>query len=285
MSSAAPLPAATVVLTRTLGASFEVFLVKRHSRAGFLANAHVFPGGRVDEHDLRWASFAPDALLTCASALLDDALPAGQAAGFALAAIRECAEECGVVLATDDSGRLAVGDVAAGVTAKLRAGDPFLEVLAAQGLQPAIGALAPLAWWITPEAEPRRFDTRFYLASLPAGQEARCDQRETVAGDWFTPAAALDAYRAGAIHLAPPTLATLEDLAGVGDEGAARDLVLQPLRPICPLLVAQGDDLVLALPGDPLHPVRARAQRHPRTRIVREAKGCFRSLALSRAEV
>jgi 8-oxo-dGTP pyrophosphatase MutT (NUDIX family) len=73
--------------------------------------------------------------------------------------------------------------------------------------------LRPWAHWVTPEMEPRRFDTEFYVAVLPADQEARDISGETVRADWTTPSQALTAYEGGAIALMPPTLSILTELA------------------------------------------------------------------------
>lgn len=261
---APPRPAATVVLARALSgdlpleqSAFEVLLVKRSGKSGFMAGAHVFPGGRVEESDAEPASLVGEAC----SALLDGMEPRA-ATALCMAAIRETAEEAGIHLMT------------AGVV--------------------DVGRLHAWSWWITPEAEPKRFDTRFFLAAVSAGTEARIDEHEAVAHAWWTPRGALDAYARGEIVLAPPTLCTLEDLAPFATLGAAIASVARPVRPVCPRLVT-GDSalaaagahaagahvasLVLALPGDALHdepePVFA-----GRTRVVMTANGRFASASM-----
>lgn len=283
MRAMTPLPAATVVVVRE-GARdpLEVFLVKRHGRSGFMAGAHVFPGGRVDEGDRAFAERLSDRLLEAAAAHLDQALPTVEAAAFALAAVRETAEECGLLLARDAGGALPGADVADEVFRALQAGEPFAALLSARGLVPDLEALAPLAWWITPEAEPKRFDTRFFLARAPSEQRARADLKETTEGEWLSPLAALSAYEAGRIHLAPPTLATLEDLAPCDSFDAARQTALRPARPCCPKLIPGDEGLVLALPGDPLHDEPERALRGERTRVVMTPEGRFRSESIPR---
>jgi 8-oxo-dGTP pyrophosphatase MutT (NUDIX family) len=220
-TSPEPRPAATVIIARPVAGGFEVLLVKRHGKSGFMAGAHVFPGGRVDDADA-----GPDR--------------------FVSAAVRETMEEARVSLAAS--------------------------------------ALTPWSWWITPREEPKRFDTRFFLAEVPADTVAVVDEHEAVAFAWLTPRAALSAYSAGEIVLAPPTLATLEDLAPFASLADARAAVTLPLRAVCPRIVSgvgsgagSGDDgLVLALPGDPLHDERERVFPH-RTRIVMNAAGRFES--------
>lgn len=115
--------------------------------------------------------------------------------------------------------------------------------------------LIPIAHWVTPEIEIRRFDTRFYLTVLPAGQEARHDEGELTALVWSSPTAALDDCRSGAIMLPPPTWTTLRQLerhttlAGVLDWARAVKVVR-----IQPEFVEEGTTRVLTLPGDPTFP-------------------------------
>ncbi len=112
----------------------------------------------------------------------------------------------------------------------------------------------PWARWITPEVEPRRYDTWFIAAALPAGQDPRADGVEAAQGAWFTPAAAIARVEAGTLPLAPPTLRTLQELAAyttvAGVLGAERAVVA-----ICPRfhVDSEGATWVL-LPGDPGHP-------------------------------
>jgi 8-oxo-dGTP pyrophosphatase MutT (NUDIX family) len=117
-----------------------------------------------------------------------------------------------------------------------------------------LGSLRPWSHWLTPEVEPRRYDTWFFVARLPPGAEARHDGEEAVAGGWFTPAAAIDRATSGTLPVAPPTLRTLFELA----EHRTVDAVFAASRrlvPVCPKF-QQGEDGVLyvLLPGDPEHP-------------------------------
>ncbi|HVY48739.1 MAG TPA: hypothetical protein VHB21_22780, partial [Minicystis sp.] len=118
--------------------------------------------------------------------------------------------------------------------------------------------LVPFARWITPEAESRRFDARFFLIEMPAGQIARADERETTLSFWDGPAAVLERAARGEFFLAPPTSRALELRAEVPSVAAAVAVAeRQSLLPICPVFVA-GDPPFIALPGDPMHPVRER---------------------------
>ncbi len=95
--------------------------------------------------------------------------------------------------------------------------------------------LLPWAHWVTPELEPRRYDTFFYLATLPAGAEALDISGETDRAGWMTPSAALAAERAGQIALMPPTLSIVTELADAGTIDAlrerARDRVIETVLP------------------------------------------------------
>lgn len=282
-----PRPAATVVVARPSAAAAEVelFLVQRHHKSGFMAGAHVFPGGRVEEQDLAFAQSLEAKRRDGIAALIDGEHDAVTAAAFAIAAIRETAEECGVLLARRDDGQSPKQAVVDTILAALRPPEPqnFAALLGAHALEIDLEGLAPLAWWLTPTAEPKRYDTRFFAAWAPAGQQAAADLIETTAGDWFTPSAALAAYRSGDIKLAPPTLVTLEDLVGVSDLESLKESVHRPLRCVCPRLThAEGGGLVLALPGDPLHEPHDEADTAPiegweRTRIVQNEDGRFES--------
>jgi 8-oxo-dGTP pyrophosphatase MutT (NUDIX family) len=131
------------------------------------------------------------------------------------AAVRELREEAGVVLGQEDQ-------------------------------------LVKFSRWITPVEVKIRFDTHFFLAALPAGQEPRIDGEECVDQGWFTPAGALEAYRAGEIVLVFPTIKHLEQFAAFATVDAllahARELVVEP---VLPKVVVAGDSARVLLPGEP----------------------------------
>lgn len=270
--------ASTIVLVDDEG---RIYLVKRHGRSGFMAGAHVFPGGRVDATDREIALALPPSLREAGQGLvqrgatnLDDAL------ALLVAGVRETVEECAVFLATSahaPGGALVDGTVAAEAHRLLEVEKrPFADVLATLGVVPAIDRLAPFAWWITPEAEPRRYDTRFFVARAPHDQRATVDAREVTEGDWMTPDDAIARYRRREIALAPPTLVTLEDLQGARTVDAMIARGAQTAgRPICPKLIADEQGLVLALPGDALHDEREPIFPGVRTRVVMDADQRF----------
>jgi 8-oxo-dGTP pyrophosphatase MutT (NUDIX family) len=110
------------------------------------------------------------------------------------------------------------------------------------GVRLAPDALLPWAHWVTPELEPRRYDTFFYTAALPEGQRADDRSGETDRADWSTPAAALADARAGRITLMPPTLSILLELAELGSLAAVRAAAVERvIEPVLPRLVRDGD--------------------------------------------
>jgi 8-oxo-dGTP pyrophosphatase MutT (NUDIX family) len=106
--------------------------------------------------------------------------------------------------------------------------------------------------WITPAQVQIRFDTHFFLAPLPDGQEPRVDGQECVDLGWFTPRAALDAHRAGEIELVFPTIKHLEQLS---EFGSVQELLAyaggRTVEAVEPRVVLEGEVARILLPGDP----------------------------------
>lgn len=250
-----PRDAATLLMVRDAPAGMEVFCVERHAKSGFLGGAVVFPGGKVDDadRDEGWGQ-----LTGAVPTFGDEEAAVGRA--FAVAACREALEEAALLLARGPVPSQA--DIVA-LQSALEAGTmSFREALVARGLALDLEALHPMSRWVTPIAEGRRFDTRFFLAVAPEGQEGAHDQHETTASFWATPARVLRQWEEGKLQVFPPTQRSLELLASVG---STRDAVAMALRcskePICPKLVGLGTDggtPALVLPGDPEHDVRER---------------------------
>ena len=94
------------------------------------------------------------------------------------------------------------------------------DVLGAAGLPLRADLLAPWVRWVTPEAEPRRYDTAFFVAVVPDGQDADARTTEAVEATWWYPAEALDGAQRGELRLMPPTLHTLQEIAGHADVAA-----------------------------------------------------------------
>lgn len=189
---AVPRLAATVILIRD-DPDLRVLMIQRHG-AGDFADALVFPGGLVDpgDADPRWRALAVDY----------DAVAVAERA-VRIAAYRELHEETGLL----------PGPVADGAAEGEAAAGPFAEHLRRASLKLALGALHPFAHWVTPEAAPRRFDTRFYLCAGEAGQEAVFDGHETLDGHWIAPAEAVALARSAERKIVFPTRMNLELLA------------------------------------------------------------------------
>ena len=138
-------------------------------------------------------------------------------------------------------------------------GDAAQRIAALRELQEEAGIriddpdlLVRFSRWITPAEVSRRFDTHFFLAPMPDGQEARIDGEEVVAFGWYTPAGALEAHQAGTIQLVFPTIKHLEQLALFASAEAAltysRGRVVGPVQP---RIISEGEHARLVLPGEP----------------------------------
>ena len=219
--------AATVMLVRDGTDGLEVFMIRRSLRLVFAGGAHVFPGGAVDDRDRDMEAWSVGRTDDEASATLG--LARGGLA-FWVAAVRECFEEAGFLLAVGADGdvmRLDDPATAERFSAHRRAvesGERTLaEVCAGEGLRLAVDGMHYVSRWITPEGAPRRFDTRFFVGAAPERQTPLHDTRETIAHEWVRPGEALRRHREGAVDLMVPTQRSLEWLV----EGESVDDVLE----------------------------------------------------------
>ncbi|MGH3579737.1 MAG: NUDIX hydrolase, partial [Mycobacterium sp.] len=186
----------------------EVCMLRRNLASEFVAGAYVFPGGSVDPGDR-----GPEAVALCRG--LTDAeasdilgLDSGGLA-FWVAALRECFEEAGVMLARRRGGDSPDGelldtrdpDLAARFAAHRHAVNDgtarLLDVCEEEGLVLAADTVHYVSHWITPELAPKRYDTRFFITAAPPGQVARHDDAETIATIWVRPEDALARQVAG----------------------------------------------------------------------------------------
>ena len=186
-----PRPAATLILLRDGPGGPEVLMMQRAKNSAFLGGAYVFPGGSLDPADDRGPN--------------DDPL-----AAYRVAAVRECFEESGILLVSEADGRPISAERAAALM--IWRNRPFAELLRTERLQIDLQALAYYGHWITAPRAPRRFDTRFFLAVAPDGQEGSHDQNEAVHQIWITPREALERGERGEIDLVFATRTTLNDL-------------------------------------------------------------------------
>jgi 8-oxo-dGTP pyrophosphatase MutT (NUDIX family) len=226
-----------------------------------MAGAHVFPGGRVDAADYtadaeRWCDGVEEAVARVATRR-----PA-EAVAFHVAAVRELFEEAGVLLARQGAGSNAeLSDFSStdlvGWRRDLIAHRVTMAELASrEELRLRLDALTLFAHWITPEVEARRFDTSFFFAVVPSGQEAVHDDHEATHGTWMHPHEALERCRAGEIALPPPTWTTLRALSRFENVDAAEAWArAQSAPPVQPRVVQREDGArIIVLPGDPSYP-------------------------------
>jgi 8-oxo-dGTP pyrophosphatase MutT (NUDIX family) len=259
---AIPKKAATTILLRNKEPQgFEVFLLKRHEKSSFMGGNYVYPGGRVDREDgsLEICSFSKGITLEEARNIFGGATSPEESFAHWIAGIRELFEEAGVLLAYDPKGKL--------LQLKDREDrerffhyreslqkdkTSICKMARKENLLFALDELHYYAHWITPEARSERFDTRFFLARYPSGQEASHDQKETTAGAWITPQKALEENLKGEVVLSPPTLKTLEDLSRFKTiEEIFASLRNREIRHILPVLTKISSGPLIIFPWDP----------------------------------
>lgn len=238
-------PAATVVLLRDGEAGPETLLLKRHHSSGFVPEAWVYPGGRVDAAD------SAAALAARADGMGQEPEP-----GYWLAGVRELFEETAVLLARDAAGDAAGDAVADARLARWRARlldeeASLLDALQALELRLDLRDVVHFAHWITPVAEPRRYDTHFFLARLPVGCQIAFDPREMTGALWLTPDAALKRFRTGRLAMVFPTVRTLESLAPFATvDSALAAFRGAPVPTVAPRLVRTAEGVAIIVDED-----------------------------------
>ena len=235
-----PRASATVLLMRDSAEGVEVFVLRRAASMAFAPRMHVFPGGGVDprdaDPDLPWSGPSP----TDWAAVLGGG--EAEASELVCAAVRELFEECGVVLAGPDGARVVDDlDAPGWEVDRLALLDRSLALsglLQRRALVLRSDLLRPWAHWTTPAFEPRRYDTRFFVAAMPAGQHARDVGGEADHAAWIGARAAVEGHRAGRLAMLPPTLVALEEVA---DHPDVASVLAAPreLRRVMPWLVGE----------------------------------------------
>lgn len=214
-------PAATVMLIRDqASAAFEVFMLQRTLSAAFAKGMYVFPGGRVDDGDSanELEDLCDGMSDEQASSLLQ--VPVGGLA-YWVAAIRECFEEAGVLLARHASSQEIIRFDNPDVVAKFAEARKqiydgtltLIQLCARENLTLVTDSIHYVSHWITPVGETRRFDTRFFVARAPQAQEPLHDDGETIASLWVEPEDALARRTRGELAMIWPTISNLEFLA------------------------------------------------------------------------
>ncbi len=255
-SVAEPRPSATVALLREGGEAPQfapqLLMLRRHAGSTF-GDVYVFPGGVLDACDTR----VHDCYGALDSAQATSCLGIADALDYYSAAVREVFEETGVLLAQghattdetqrdEDRRRLISGELS------------WDGLLHERKLSLASDRLHYFAHWVTPESEPRRFSTRFFLAAMPQGQEASHDGSELTDSCWMTAADVLEAQRAGHMRLIYPTYRTRKDIAGLKTVEAVIDWAIERQRSgvarVLPAIIEVDGKVKVVMPGDPRYP-------------------------------
>ncbi|MFI6093239.1 NUDIX hydrolase [Streptomyces sp. NPDC051218] len=250
LTPATPRRAATVMLLRDSVTGPAVHMLRRRASMAFAGGAYAYPGGGVDprddDHLVRWAG--PSRATWAARLGVDE--PGAQA--IVCAAVRETYEEAGVLLAGPTPSTV-VGDTTgedweADREALVARAFSFAEFLDRRDLILRSDLLAAWARWITPEFEPKRYDTFFFVAALPEGQRTRNASTEADRTVWIAPGEATAGYDKGDLLMMPPTIATLRQLTPYGS--AADALAAAPdLTPVLAQARLEEGELVLTWPG------------------------------------
>ena len=205
-------------------------MVRRASASAFVGGAYVFPGGALDDADR--------------SELARRLFGVGAASPWWSAAVRETAEEAGVVVPTGQP-RSVIPDGTKGIG--------LLESLEAGGYRFDASRFAYLSNWVTPRGQPRRFDTRFFVTDAPGNLEAAPDASEVTEAVWVTPRDALVHRKERRWAMVPPTVATLRLLAEYEDPTAVLAFAAgQASVPrVEPRIVIRDGKPRILMPGDP----------------------------------
>jgi len=257
-----PKKAATIILLREKESKgLEVFLLKRHEKSSFMGGNFVYPGGRVDRNDgsLEICSLCKGITPEEAYQIFGESIPPDKSFAHWVAGIRELFEEAGVLLAYDQSGNPFILKNPAERERFLNYRNllqkdklTICQLAQEEKFLLALDQLYYYAHWITPEARSERFDTRFFLARHPIGQEATYDQKETTVGIWLNPKEALEENLRGEVILSPPTLKTLEDLSRFKSiDEVFNSLRKKEIRPVLPILTKISGDPLIIFPWDP----------------------------------
>lgn len=242
-----PKVAASTILLRTGASGPEVFLLRRRTQMAFAGGMVVFPGGGVDPRDatddVGWAGPAPEVWAERLGLGVDEAR------AVVCAAVRETFEESGVLLAGPDDGSVVPstsGEEWAEARRALEAREiAFSELLRDRGLVLRTDLLRGWTCWITPEFEPRRYRTFFFVTASPDGQEAAGVSTESDAAAWLGVDEAL-AAAGETVMMLPPQYCTFLELARYGSVAEVLAAADRPIpEPIMPGLEPDGSALTL----------------------------------------
>jgi 8-oxo-dGTP pyrophosphatase MutT (NUDIX family) len=231
--------AATIALLRPGGAGGpETYLLRRQPTMAFAPGMYVFPGGRLQESDFEVVAWAGPTSSQWGDRLGCDP---DTARALVVAAVRETFEESGILFAGTDDGSV-VADTSSPALQKARldldAGElSFGDFLGAHDLVLRSDLLGAWSHWITPAFEPRRYDTRFFVAAVPRGQSVGTLPGEADRATWASVASVLAAVEQGEAAMLPPTWITCRELLRADPRTVVDDAVVREIRPIEPQLV------------------------------------------------
>lgn len=231
--------AATFLLLREHDGGVQVFTIRRASTMVFAGGVVAFPGGGVDRGDYDVVPMSGPDFATWADRL---GVEADRAGSIVTAAVRECFEETGVLLATASDGGDAAGALAAAGIDEAAAADwrrrldahevPLSEFLSAASLVADPTRLKELSRWITPPGNPRRYDTFFFAVAISEDEGPDGSSAEFDASGWAYPQDVLDAWERDEVTLLPPTIVHLRQLVEAGSVEAfmQRPAEMAPIR-------------------------------------------------------
>ncbi len=251
--------ASTVILVREKNKALEVYLLKRSTKSGFMGGLYVFPGGVADPEDFGFDCWAPYIDITqdqIEKQLGGLTFPKEDIIGFSIAAIRETLEEAGVFIAAGiGKTKRDVKDVC---TFRLNRDLPkswFRTKVMKEDWLLSFSSLGRWSHWITPKLMKKRFDTRFFIVSMPEDQTCVPDDMETKHGIWLTPEDALEKNLEEMIPLSPPTVVTLTRLLKFNTfNDLKKEMQIRSWGdPIAPRLVPSSNGPVILEPWDPMY--------------------------------
>lgn len=242
---APPRDAATIVLLRDGANGLETYLLRRRSTLEFAPGVLVFPGGGVQESDLQPVEWIGPPASDWAERFGCDE---ETARGLVVAAVRETFEESGVLFASTGPGEPVVADTSAYEDERraLDDGDlDFAEFLATRGLIIRADLLGAWAHWVTPAFEPRRYDTRFFVATVPADQRVGELPGEADRAAWWPIKDLWPELDSGSVIMLPPTSVTCRELGGLAIDDVPAAVADRVVIHIEPFLIEEDGNLFL----------------------------------------
>ena len=247
-------PAATVILMRDAEeGGFEILMVKRSSRSAF-GSIYVFPGGKLDQEDSTPELYSYCKGMTDSEASRKLGIEKDGLA-YWIACIRECFEEVGVLLTETNDSIIQDTFKLNALRDKLNNQEiSFKDICISEALNLRAKDIVPCAHWITPTIEPKRFDTRFFLAKVDFKQLASHDGFELTESIWITPQDALKKLEKGEMNMIIPTIENIKALVQFSSSKDAFNyfysLKDEEIPPILPKFIKKDGNWIGFLPGD-----------------------------------